>query len=89
VRLVEAAAVAIAFRAGEARRFRRRDARVEVDAAERDQAEGLAHRLDMPCRLPEADGEPDDRIDAATADGLGGLSVSSWSPKLAMRACRC
>ena len=69
MRLAEAAAVAIAFRAGEARRFRRRNARVEIDAAERYQAEGFAHHFDMPRRLPETDGEPDDRIDATTADG--------------------
>jgi hypothetical protein len=87
MRLVEAAAVAIAFGPREARGLRRRNARIEIDAAERYQAEGFAHRLDMPCGLPEADGEPDKTgLTPQLQTGLDGLSVSSWSPKLAMRA---
>ena len=71
VRLVEAAAVAVALRAGEARGFGRRDAGIEVDAAQRGQTERFAHHLHMPRGFPEADGQADDRIDAATADGAG------------------
>ena len=87
VRLVERAAVAVAFGSREARRLGRRDAGVEVEAAERRQAERLANHLDVARRLPEADRQADGRIDAAAADGLRRVaSLSSWPPKLAIVA---
>ena len=67
VGLVEAAAVAIAFRPCEPGRLGRGNTGVEVDAAQRDEAIGFPHHLDVAGRFPKANRETDDRIDAATA----------------------
>src|SRR5205823_6121491 len=75
VRLIEGPAVAVAFGAREASGLGRRDPGIEIETAQRWEAEGLSHRLDVTSRLPEADGQADGRVHPATAHRIARVDV--------------
>ena len=51
--------------------FRRRDARIEIDATEGHQAERFAHHFHVAHGFPKADGQADHRIDFARTNRTG------------------